>query len=198
MALALCGAGTDRAPAHQVADELWREQVEEFGRHGQTDFENVEQQGARHLHTVVDGEAVIHARIVDVALPAHRGAWLFEIHTHDHQQVLGQRLGLFLQLAGVLDGLIVIVDRAGADHDHQAVVLAVQHLGDRRAAGLHYVGRLLGRGEPLLQQCRRDERAHGLDAQVIDAGGVEGGCRRLVSGCRCVGHGAPLSRNGWR
>src|SRR5690606_7586542 len=55
---------------------------------------------------------------------------------------------------------------------------------------------ILGRGQPLLQQRGRDQRAYGLDAQIVDARGVVGGCLGLVGGGDVLGHGAPLSRNG--
>lgn len=85
---------------------------------------------------LVDAETAVQARIVDVALPAHGGARLLEVHAHDDEQVVGQRVGRLLELARVLHGLFVVVDGAGADHHHQPVVAAVQHVGDARAAVL--------------------------------------------------------------
>ncbi|MNJ76616.1 hypothetical protein D3C77_739340 [compost metagenome] len=43
------------------------------------------------------------------------------------------------QLARVVHGLAMVVDGAGADHDQQAVVTAMQHVGDLGAALLDQV-----------------------------------------------------------
>ena len=84
------------------------------------------QQFPRQAQAVVDAEAAVHARIVDQSLPAHGGARLLEIHPHHDQQVVGETLRLFLQLACVFHGGVEVVDRARTDHHHQAVIGAVQ------------------------------------------------------------------------
>ena len=175
VALAFGGARADRAPAHQVADELRAEQIQELGAHRQAQREHVEQQRTRHLQALVDREAAIKVRVVDIALPAYGGARLLEVHAHHHHEVFLPRIGLRLEQARVRDGLLVVVDGTRADDDHQAVVLPVQHARDRRAAGFHQGLCGVGGGLPFLQQRGRDQRAHGADAQVVDAGGVVGG-----------------------
>ena len=76
------------------ADELRRQQVQEFRAHGQAQLQHVEQQAARQLQPFVDGKAAIAVRVVDIALPAHRGARLFKVHAHDDQQIILERIGL--------------------------------------------------------------------------------------------------------
>ena len=168
------GARADGAPAHQVADELWRQQVQELGAHRQAQVQHVQQQPARHAQAFVDGEAAVQVRVVDVALPAHRGARLFEVHPH-HQQQLGRVfVGQRFQVPRVVQCLVVVVDGAGADDGQQPVVGAVQHAGDGAAAGFHQAFRGGRRGLVFLQQGGGDQRAHGVDAGVVDARGVVG------------------------
>ncbi|MPM90374.1 hypothetical protein SDC9_137495 [bioreactor metagenome] len=151
VALAFRGARADGAPAHQIADELWRQQIQKLGAHRQAQFQNLQQQGAGHLQAVVDGEAAVHARVVDVALPAHGGARFFEVHAHHHQQIIRQLFGVRSQLVGIFHGLFVVVDGARAHHHHQPVVLTVQHARDGGAAAFHHFQRRWRRGQPLLQ-----------------------------------------------
>ena len=80
-----------------------------------------------------------------------------------------------LELARIVHGLVVVVDGARPHHHHQPVVLAMQHARNGGTAGLDQCQRGVGRGQPFLQQGGRDERAHGLDARVINACGVVGG-----------------------
>ena len=174
VALALGGARADRAPADQVADELRRQQVEELGADRQPDFQHIEQQGAGAFQPLVDREAAVQVRVVDVALPAHRGARLLEIDPHHDQQVLAQRVGLCFQPARIVERLLVIVDRAGSDDDQQAVVLAVQHARDLGAAGLDQRLCRFRCRQPFLQQRGGQQRAHGADAQVVGSGLVLG------------------------
>ena len=128
------GARADRGPGDQVAQVLRRNRVERFGGGRQAQFAHVEQELARLFHADVDAERVVHERVVDIALPAGGGARLFEIHAH-HQQ---HRVGHFglqrLQAARVIEAGDRIVDRARADHDEQALVLAVDDVAQRFAA----------------------------------------------------------------
>ena len=134
----------------------------------------LQQKAARSLQALVDRETAVEMRVVDVALPADGRARLLEIGPHDDQEVVAQALGNGLQQAGVLERLVVVVDRARTDDDHQPVVRAVEHGGDRRPARLDQgEGRVVDR-HALLQQCRSDQRPDGADPDVVDAGRVEG------------------------
>ena len=174
VALALRRARADGAPGDQVGDVLRAEQVEELGAQRQAQRGQVQQQPARHLQALVDGEAAVQVRVVDVALPADGGARLLEVGAHHDQQVAGQLVGHGLQAAAVVERLVVVVDRAGADDDDQPVVAAMQHVGDGTAAALHQFQCVVAQRHALLQQRRVDQRAHGADAHVVDAGGVQG------------------------
>jgi hypothetical protein len=114
-------------------------------------------------------------RVVDVALPAHGGARLLKIDTHDDLQLLGVFVRLGLEQLGVGNGLVVVMDRAGADHHDQAVILALQHVRDVLARALHQ-RQVRGRcGQPLFEQRGGHEGAHRGNAGVVDAGFVLGG-----------------------
>ena len=146
MALALRGARTNRAPADQVADELRRQQIQEFRARRQAQRQHIEQQAARQLQPFIDGKAAVAVRVVDIALPAHGGARFLEVDPHHDQQIVLERIGLDLELARVIHGLIVIVNGARPDHHHQPVILAMQHARDGGTAGFDQLLRLFGHG----------------------------------------------------
>jgi hypothetical protein len=121
------GAGADCGPRDEVAVVLRRNRVERLGTGRQADLGDVEQELAGLFHADVDAEAVVHEGVVDVALPAHRGARLFEIDAHDDLQRVADFVGQRLQAAGVVEAGHRVVDRAGADDDEQAVILALEY-----------------------------------------------------------------------
>src|SRR5687768_7578115 len=100
MALRLGRARPDRAPGDQ-----------ELGAARHAEAVDLEQQPARELEALVDGEAAVQARVVDETLPAHGGARLLEVHAHHHEQVVRVLDGCCLQAARVLQRRIVVVDR---------------------------------------------------------------------------------------
>jgi hypothetical protein len=106
-----------RSPRYCGADR-----IERLGAGRQADFIDGEQEFARLVQAFLDVEGIVHARIVDVALPAGRGARLFEIHAHHQQQRVGDFVGERLQAPGVVEAGHRVVDRAGADDDEQARV----------------------------------------------------------------------------
>ncbi|MNS89408.1 hypothetical protein D3C72_1234200 [compost metagenome] len=124
--LRLGGARADRAPADQVGDVLRADHVEVLGAGGHAHLADVQQQLARGAQAVVDLEAAVHVRVVDQALPAHRGTRLLEVHAHHHFQLAGEALALGLEQLGVVQCGVGIVDRAWSDDDDQPVIHAVQ------------------------------------------------------------------------
>jgi hypothetical protein len=194
--LALGGARADRAPGHQVGDVLRAQQVEELAAGRQARRGHVEQQLAGAAQALVDAPAAVEPRVVDVALPAHRGARFLEVHAHHHQQLAGERVGGALEVRGVLERLVVVVDRAGPDHHHEPVVGAGQDRRDRLARAAHQCLGSRRQRQFILQQRGRDQRADGRDAQVVDAGGVVGdvGHGRQAAATAAHGTGAGGSR----
>src|SRR5690606_18554660 len=141
----------------------------------------------------VDAKAAVQARVVDIAFPAHRGARLFKVHPHDHQQVVFKGVGRGFQAVCVFDSLGMIVDRTGAYYHHQPVVAAVQHVGNAGAGVLDQRLRGLRNRQFVLQQGGRNQRAYRADAHVVDArsvlGGVGGADFAVVAGVIDAGHG---------
>ncbi len=171
MHLAFGGACADRAPGHQVGDVLRRDHIEEFNAGRQAQLVDVAQQAARHAQPLVDVEAAIQVRIVDQALPTHRGAGLFEVHAHDDFQLIGVGIAQRLEALGVLDGGHRVMDRTRADHYREAVVAAMQDLVQGRARGADRIGGFVVAGQHRQQLCRRGQRFDLADAQVVGMGG---------------------------
>ena len=86
--LAFGGAGADRAPGHEVADVLRRDHVEELAAGRHAGLVDAHQQIARDAQALVDAEAAVEVRVVDQALPAHRGARLLEIDAHQDLELV--------------------------------------------------------------------------------------------------------------
>ena len=94
MHLRLCRTRTNGAPADQIAHILRGNHVEELCRARQANRVDIQQQLTRTAQAFVNVKAVIQMRIVNQALPAYRGAWLFKIDTHHDQQIIRQPLSL--------------------------------------------------------------------------------------------------------
>ena len=169
--LAFGGARTNGAPGHQIGDVLRRDHVEELDAGRQAELVDVAQQATGDAQALVDPEAAVQVRIVDQALPAHRGARLLEVHAHHDFKFPGQRVTQRLQALGVLDGGLRVVDRAWANHHCQAVVTAMQDLVQGRARGADGVGGFIVTRQHRQQLGRRCQRFDGADTQVV---GVRG------------------------
>ena len=82
MDLALGGARANRAPADQVSNVLRRDHVQKLTASGHAQAVDVNEQLARHAQAFVDAVALVQVGVVDQALPANGGAWLFKVHAH--------------------------------------------------------------------------------------------------------------------
>ncbi len=101
MDLTLGGAGTDGAPADGVGQVFSGDGVEELAADGQSQIEDLEQEGTRIVQAVVDPEGAVKMRVVDETLPADGGPRLLEVRPHHDEQVirelrleLGQAFGV--------------------------------------------------------------------------------------------------------
>ena len=119
-------------------------------------------------------------RIVDIAFPAYGGARFFEIHAHDDEQLVVELLGDTFELLRILHGLVMVVNGAGAHHNQQPIVAAVQYVGNGLPVLVNLLHRVIAQRQAFLQQGGRYQGAHGLHAHIVDAGGIVG--RR---GCIC-------------
>src|SRR6266536_2790185 len=145
--LALRRARADGAPRDEVRDVLRRDHVEVLAPRRQAQLVDVEEELAREPQAAVDGEAAVEAGVVDEPLPPHRRARLLEVDPHHDLEVGAEALPLLQQAGGVVLGRAHVVDGAGADHDHQAVVHPVEHPVDALARVVDGGGGLLGAGK---------------------------------------------------
>ena len=79
---------------------------------------------ARDAQALVDVEGIIESGIIDQAFPADRGAGFFEIDPHHDEHVIFEAIRLSLEFGGVFERGFRIMNRAGTDDGHEAIVLA--------------------------------------------------------------------------
>ena len=149
-----------RAP---MADQLIRS-CRYCGRSGQAPrwrwaglFGQVAQQLATDMQAVLDLEGVVQVRVVDQAFPADGGARLLEVHAHDQEQGIGHFGSQALEAIGVLVGGLDVVDRAGADHHEQAMILAIEDVAYHFTAVGHGAQGSVGERNLAFQLLRRDQ-----------------------------------------
>lgn len=129
------GAGADSAEGDEVGKELWGDGVEHLGGDGETGAGEIDVELAGDPQTLVNVVGLVDIGVVDQTLPADGRAGLLEVGAHDDAQVLGQLAGELLQATGVLERGVWVVDRAGADHDEQAVIALLDNLNGFITAG---------------------------------------------------------------
>ena len=113
---------TNGTPANQVGNVLRAQQVEKFGRGGQPERVDVEQQLPRSPQPFIDAEAAVQARVVDVSIPTDRRARLLEVDAHHHAKVVSKALAHGRQPACVLETGLGIVDRARSHDQHLSLI----------------------------------------------------------------------------
>ncbi len=168
------GACADGRPRDQVAQVLRRDRVQCLGSCWQAQLAHVQQELARLFHAGIDAEGIVHVRVVDIALPAGGGAGFLEIHAHHQQHRVLDFFLQRLQAARIVEAGDGIVDRARADDDEQALVLAVEDVAQVLAA-LRDGGRGGGRQRQFRVQFGRGR--HGRergDVDVFEIGGNHG------------------------
>ena len=173
--LAFCGAGTDGAPADEVADVLGRNHVQEFARSRKTQPVDLDEQLAGDAQPLVDAAALIEVGVVDEALPAHGGAGLLEVHPHHHFQSVAVGFAQLLQAAGIVERGGHVMDGARADDHQQAVILAPHDVVNGAAGVLHQLlHRRAMNGEETDQVVGRRQHGQALEAGVVGLAGLVG------------------------
>ena len=124
--LALGRAGPDGTPAHEVGDVLRRDHVEKLAAGRQAERVDLHEQFAGDAEPLVDPKRAVDVGIVDEPLPADRRPRLLKVDPHHDLEVCSEPLPLAAQPAGIVDRRLGIVDRAGADHDDEPVILSLQ------------------------------------------------------------------------
>ena len=97
------GPGADGSPGDEVALELGGNSVEELGPARQAEAIHVEEEFAGLLQPLVDLKAPIEVGVVDEAFPSNRGAGLFEIDAHHHDQLIRVFVGERFQFLCILN-----------------------------------------------------------------------------------------------
>ena len=155
MRLRLGGAGADGRPGNQFRQVLRHDRVERFGTCGKSQLRHVQQQFPGQQNALFDVEGVVQVGIIDQSLPAHGGAWLLEVHTHDQQQGGFDPGGQLLEPLCVFARRRHIVNRTGA-HDHeQASIAAFQYAAHGFPRFQHRPGRPNGQGQTPFDLLRR-------------------------------------------
>ncbi len=167
--LRLGGARADGRPGDQLRQILRHDRVEGFGGRRQPAIRKLDQKTARQPDALLDVEGVVHVRIVDQALPADRGARLFEVDAHDQHHGGAHALGQLSQAVGVLPGGFQIVDRARPHHDEEARVPPGQDVAHHASGRVDEVLRRAGQGQLLLDLVRRGQQLAGCDVDVEKA-----------------------------
>ena len=109
-------------PAHQVADVLRHDRVQEFRRRRQTQLDDLREQSPGFFQSRIDVVGTIQVRVVDQSFPADARARFLEIHTHDDAQSVGQFLAQAIELPRVGQRPVGVMNRARTDDDQQARV----------------------------------------------------------------------------
>src|SRR6476661_5089058 len=184
MHLTLGSTGADRSPAHEIREELSERRVEELGAGRQAKIGKIGEELTREAQPFVDAVRTVQIRVVDQALPAYDGPWLFEVHPHDDENSVVDIVRQLSQALRVVDGSLRVVDRAGTNDGEKARVAAVENRFNRtsRTCDTFATAR---RDRNLLGKDRRgQERADAADPQVIglhmDARGFDFGKRTVA------------------
>src|SRR5262249_5099153 len=129
--------------------------------------------GSRECETSRQIARTVETRIADETLPPNDRARLLEISPHHDEQMLAGSIGDLLEALGVFVSSVRIVDRAGTDHDQQAMpVPSVNEVTNRIAARDDERAHLFGRRKFRLEIARRRKWTDFDDAAVLDLHGV--------------------------
>ena len=152
-------ARADGGPTHHVGQVLRHDRIEKFGGGGQTERRNFEQDLARQTQTGLQIAGVVHARIVDQALPPDGGARFLEIHAHENADGIGQLFAQSGETLRIIERPFRVVDRARSDDGEQSRVPPVQD-GLRLGTPPRHGGQRGGAGRQLLFDDPRGNETH--------------------------------------
>ena len=131
MHLTLDRARADRAPAHQIREELPEGRVEEFGARREAEIGEIGEKLAGKAEPFVDVIGPVQVRIVDKPFPSDDGSRLFEVHAHDDEDSIADPVRQLSQALRIFDRGLGVVDRARTDDGKEACVAAVENGFDR-------------------------------------------------------------------
>src|SRR5690606_14999769 len=144
-------------PADQVLQILWRNRVQRLGSRGQADLRNIQQQLTADMQAFLNLEGIIQVRIINETFPAHGSTGLFKIDTHDDINGVADFFSELVQTLSIIFCRLDIVDRAGANHQKNTVILAIQDIANGSTAlGYNSTG-FVGKRQLLLELSRRNQ-----------------------------------------
>ena len=149
--------GTNGAKGDEVCKELWRDGVEHLRGNGHTSRCKVNKELARDPKALVDLVRLVNVWVIDQALPADCCSWLLEVGAHDDAEVVLKLVGQGLETLAVLDGQFWVVERAGPNHDEEAVILLCDDAGSIFASLEDRLLGMVGDGKLLGEELGRDE-----------------------------------------
>src|SRR5690554_296363 len=113
-------------------------------------------------------ERAVEVWIVDQTFPANRGTRLFKVNPHHNEQAVFYRIGQLAQAASVVECSIDIVDRAGANHDQQTWIAAVENILDSSSTLDDRLFRYAFQRNFLLEGFGSNQDVLGQDVEVVD------------------------------
>lgn len=105
---------------------LGRDRIQQLGRGGNAQAENLGEEPPGFLQARLDVAAAIEMRIHDEPLPADGGARLLKINPHDQENPIPHLLAQGRQALGIFPPSLHVVDRAGTHHEKESLVIALE------------------------------------------------------------------------
>ena len=121
------------------------------------------------MQAVLDFERIVHVRVVDQAFPADGGAGFFKIHTHHQIQRVADFFGQIAQTGRVFFGRIYVMNGAGANHNENTVVFAIENIAHDLTAILYAGNSGFAAGHVGFQLFRRNQRNNRLNIEIFYA-----------------------------
>ena len=165
--LAFRSPRADGVPAHQIAVVLRPERIKRLRGDGQPHLGDLHHEFARLAHPLGDLKGAVHVRVVDEALPPGHRARLLEVDAHDEAELVADRVRKLLQASGIVKSRLRIMNRTGARHDEEPLVLALENLLDGLAARKNLLVRLVRERNRHLDLGGRSHGLKAFDVEVL-------------------------------
>lgn len=161
------GSGTNGTEGETVVQVLRGGGVQHLRTDRQAEICQVDEELSGETQTFIYVERPVQVWVVDETLPADGGSWLFQVCSHDDDQLARKFFCQRLEQVGVVHGGLLVVQRAWPDNDQQTVVLL---LDDGRGLLTSTDDRLqgvLGGWDLSDEELWGDEGVAGEDTEVV-------------------------------
>ena len=173
--LALGGSGSDCNPACHICNVLRKLKIKVFAGGWESELVDIEKEFPSKPESFIDVVALVQIRVINKPLPADAGSRLFEISTHENDELVFEAAGVGQELFGVFEDGLWVVDATGTDDHDQPVVSSVDGVRDR-VAGVGNSSRDVVSEWHLLMQDRRRNHWPGVSYSEV-VGKAHDGCR---------------------